>query len=122
MNTNETNSTETIQVAAKKRGRPLDMTATRVLRVNPETGKAYGKGRVLAGTPVLLVTVHRKINSDNYVHGTTSVIATENAVVINTQKPKAKPSNIQLHVIEPSDAPAVEAVAAPIQAGVEIPA
>ena len=120
MNEQETNTAETVQVAAKKRGRPLDMTATRVLRVNPETGKAYGKGRILAGTPVLLVTVHRQINSDNYIHGTTPVVASENAVVINTQKPKAaKPSNVQLHVIEPS-AP-VEDVSVPV-AAVEIPA
>jgi len=116
MNTENT----TVETPVKRGpGRPMKMDATRTLNINPETGKAFGRGRLPSGSKVVVVTCHRQYNSDNFILGVTPVVSSVEKVVPGN-KAAAPIHNVNVTVIEPESAAPVEV--APVESGVEIPA
>lgn len=120
MNTNETNTgvaTAAVTSTQKKLGRPIVPTATKVLKLNTNF-VPMKKGAPKVGSEYVEVTVHRKVNASNYVHGTTPIVGEPVAKVVGARKPrtpKAQAGNVAVNVIQPEAAPAVPAESAPAE-------
>lgn len=87
----------TDNTTTRKAGRPVDSSKVHTLYLNQD-GKPLGKGRRKAGATGIAVTVHRSINSLNYVHGTTPVVGQP---VAYTVPAKANTGSVSVTVTEP---------------------
>jgi hypothetical protein len=110
-----TNNNENVAAPVKKgRGRPIVPTATKLVRVNPSTGTIYGKGRVKAGTRLLICEIHRS-HVKNFALDRTPILS-QKEVTVGGENAAPIAINIQAQVIQPAPE-----VAAPVDK-IEIPA
>lgn len=111
MNT-EQNINNVNQPVKRGRGRPLLVTATRILRLNPNTKAALGKGRVKENSQIIEIVCHRSFSQKNFQYGISPIIS-EKLVNFHSKK-KDKPPihhNINIVVTEPSQQEMVQEVA-----------
>ncbi len=96
-------------------GRPRNANITRVLKLDADTMKPIGKGRLNHGKKLIEVHVQRCIKASQYEHGTTTIVGEPKEIVVTAKEKSAPESKINVVVIESKPQSEISAESEPTQ-------